>query len=364
MCGVDRMIPIKVGCMKIHNEFAYFSEWTTGDLFRYDFTKCELTLLYRFGFNCQRAFGDIVVTDDKAILIPFFADAIYEVDICKRVVKGRIVVGDGSFMNASMYAFTCGTQVYFASIGREGIWEYSIVSRKLKYFSYTLNGEYCREDSAYYRKGFVYAEKLYLPSCRSNAIVIFDYKSKEFSEIFVGDHDDAFAGGIVHDSKMVLIPRVGNKVVIYDINVGKTEMIYLPTKNGNSPATKYNAVVPFDNKLYFIPESESVVLSVNEVYDISEVCVSGPFTSAEIRNGELVIFSPRLRAFVAYSGFDNCIEYNYCVPLEINCEYSKRAFVDYYGIGCDSDLKHTILYEDRFGNLLGYLNCIREFKND
>ncbi len=157
-------------------------------------------------FFQSRLYGDIKFYNDEIILIPANSNAVCVLDSKFRIIK-KIQLSEKYGHEKYMTSQILGDNLY---VFGHGVFGSKIVNLK----SYEITEIKELEQELFYSSAIV-GKTIYLPSCKTNKLYIYNVESGEINEVIIGDI--SYNSICIKDSKCYLAPRNSKAIYIYDL---------------------------------------------------------------------------------------------------------------------------------------------------
>lgn len=345
------------------NGIIWITDIFDNKLYLYDMTAKTTSLFYVFEEEKQgreRLFSRIEKRDNFLFCIPFSADALYIIDIITKVVKRKEIVPFESskyedYISESKFASSAWYQDSLFLIGAAypAIVQYDTITDTITYHAEwfdEIRKKFKTGKDFIFRKSCVVGNCIFVPCCRSNCVMEFDMKTKEYKIHELDTDVNGFTAICSNKDKFWLIPRKGTKVVCWDV-ADQTVEEYIFLEYEKESINFYNDLLEEDeNHIILLAGAAGATIRLN----------------TEKKSTEKI--SQRLYnvGVIAYAGRRDNTVYAYSRYSKILILITGRnvSFRKIYYPQCEKETDEkensVIRYEDNFDSLEDLIDELRE----
>lgn len=258
-------------CAATVGEKLYFSEILGNEIFCYDIQTAEMTLLCTVREENEeekRLFSCMIVYETYLFLFPFFANAIYKIDLRTGIYDVLELPNDGmtDYKGTAKFidAHLCKDIIYVMPAAFPGILEIQCRTNEIivhKEWIQKIPLEMLHTDAAFFRKSLCINDQIYAPSCNGNIVMIFDLKNTECTVKRVGSSHCRFSGICREHDNFWLSPRDNGPIVKWN----ETDDVWQEYTDFPEEyvAASTAGIELWGNQIFVFPQMANMILTID-----------------------------------------------------------------------------------------------------
>lgn len=258
-------------CAAVAGEKLYFAEMYGNEVFCCDMKNDEVTPLCTVreeNEEGKRLFSCMIVYEHYLYLVPFFANAIYKVDLQTGLYDTLELPNDcwkddkvkAKFIDVHLYQDT----IYVMPAAFPGILEIQCQTNEISIRSEWIQKippEMSHTDLAFFRKSLCINDRIYAPSCKANLVLVFDLKNKECTVKRVGSSNCRFSGICREHENFWLSPRENGPIVKWN----ETEDVWQEYRDfpEEYAAAGTVGIASWKDQIFVFPQAANMILTID-----------------------------------------------------------------------------------------------------
>lgn len=216
----------------------YYVEMNGNEIYKYNIPNEKLDLLCVIEEEKdyeERLFSSVVYKDGKLYLIPFAPDCIYIVDADSGEYT-RKDLGDicnkrkGEYISTAKWsaAVEYENKIYLIPASFPGIVVYDISHDTLTVIDSWINDVKDNsegKESAYFKNAKLFANKIFMPMCKMNGVLVYDIMNEQYEVKVVGEKNCSYSDICFDGECFWLSPRGDGSIVKWDYITNKYKEI-------------------------------------------------------------------------------------------------------------------------------------------
>ncbi len=261
-------------------------------IYEYDLIRHETRLIctiHEESTSGYRLFSDIVLTEDKAFLVPFNAHSMYSVDLITNEVREIKIPNMGTKANF-VNGFYYNGEIWLICALYYGFVRYNPINEEMDTFCNWIGGKGQRSVHApYFRRTVLKNSTLYAPMYKSNSLLEYNLDTQEF-EYHVLDIDcDGWAGICIGDDNWAwLISADQLRICKYNIDSKCVQVI--DTDELSDENSRYANIVGYNGMIIGLPLAACTIIYVKNDECIAKDLGKSTWCVCEFWDDKIVIF--------------------------------------------------------------------------
>lgn len=258
-------------CAAVANGKLFFSEIIGNKIFCFDMESGEIIpicTVQEEDEDGKRLFSCMIVHEGDIFLIPFFAHAIYRINLQTGIYTLLELPNDEltDYENMAKFidAHLSKDIIYVMPAAFPGILQIQCRTNEIsvqKKWIQKIPPEMLHTDAAFFRKSLCMNDKIYAPSCMGNMVMIFDLKNKECIVKRVGSSNCRFSGICCEHENFWLSPRDDGPIVKWNETADVwQEYTDFPEEY---VAASTAGIELWGNQIFVFPQMANMILSID-----------------------------------------------------------------------------------------------------
>lgn len=273
--GLDG-IRLSTETMIVHNGCIWFAEATSNRIYSYDLIcrKCSLEyIIDTEDSDGIRLFRTMTIYGENLYVFPFSAENAYKINLSTRIIEriGIDTPPENSYDQYSpkakfLSSFVFENKIFAVGVTYPAILEYDVNTGNIVYHNEWLSEMaacFKNHENVLFRRAEIVKNKLYIPSGRGDAILLYDMSSGEYEVCRIGDGIDGFSS-VCYDGKDFWLAPLGTGAIVRWNESDRKCVIYNDFPQDFEKVDHgINDIIFWNNMLILFPGSSNMFLSVD-----------------------------------------------------------------------------------------------------